>query len=591
MSRLKMILMTTALLAPGAAFAQATPEQIFGLTAPQSCPEWPLTTGWGLNCVPSVAMWDKLFSSKADGAATPPLSPLTYGAKGDGLTDDTADVQTAMNVAVSAGIPLLFDGTHLYRITAPLTASGKIDIEGTLPGGNDGVSNAKLCTSGLVTTSNINLLVLTGEQAIVRGMCLQMAPTGQTATAGTAIMLGGHLGYYQAHDDISHNTIFRPYYGIEFGGDGGLVRESQANDNIIRSPGAIALSVGRGTTGGSTVGIELVNNRIGCDYFDVNGVGFAFFNGAVKWDGTTSGPAVCGINTEIIPGAGQNVNGEFTGVLGDSAGDNGGVTNPMELYIEPQAASGTVSWLFFHDVWAGALSNAASATNVYIGNKFAGNCSNISFNGLTAHSNGHTQTTMIDIEGCLNILITGSDIDTWTGTVTNGILLNDNNGLGPKFVNISGNRFGNVASGHMTNGINLQTNGLSDLNYLTVSGNQIGGEGFITNPLVTDLIQGQDSSYWTVAANEGVDDACPTIASASSINLSGYSCVHLTGTTPVTTFWPGWYGRKVTVIADNGLSLNTGGSYPGMCGSNITIPSAGMATLQYNHQNGCWMHQ
>jgi hypothetical protein len=63
---LRIILFAFALLAPGASFAQSSPETIFGLTGPTSCPEYPLTTGWGLNCVPSIQMWDLLFASKAD---------------------------------------------------------------------------------------------------------------------------------------------------------------------------------------------------------------------------------------------------------------------------------------------------------------------------------------------------------------------------------------------------------------------------------------------------------------------------------------------------------------------------------------------
>lgn len=50
----------------GPAFPQATPETILGLSGPQVCPAVPLTTGWGDNCVPTMAMWDQLFAAKAD---------------------------------------------------------------------------------------------------------------------------------------------------------------------------------------------------------------------------------------------------------------------------------------------------------------------------------------------------------------------------------------------------------------------------------------------------------------------------------------------------------------------------------------------
>lgn len=55
-------------------------------------------------------------------AASELLSPLIWGAVGDGTTDDTAAVQAAIDGAsCSLGVPLIFDGRHLYDITSSLT--------------------------------------------------------------------------------------------------------------------------------------------------------------------------------------------------------------------------------------------------------------------------------------------------------------------------------------------------------------------------------------------------------------------------------------------------------------------------------------
>jgi hypothetical protein len=55
-------------------------------------------------------------------AASESLSPLVWGAVGDGTTDDTAAIQAAIDGAsCSLGVPLVFDGRHLYNVTSSLT--------------------------------------------------------------------------------------------------------------------------------------------------------------------------------------------------------------------------------------------------------------------------------------------------------------------------------------------------------------------------------------------------------------------------------------------------------------------------------------
>ena len=65
----------------GPAVPQATPETILGLSGPQVCPAVPLTTGWGDNCVPTLAMLDQLFAAKADVGVAPNL-PSSAGSGG-----------------------------------------------------------------------------------------------------------------------------------------------------------------------------------------------------------------------------------------------------------------------------------------------------------------------------------------------------------------------------------------------------------------------------------------------------------------------------------------------------------------------------
>jgi hypothetical protein len=386
---------------------------------------------------------------------------------------------------------------------------------------------------------------------------------------------------------LLRNTIFRSYDGISFGGGAGpnnLVRNSWARDNTIRDPARYGIAVGLGTTGGATVGITLENNVIGCDSSSPPGIGFAFFDGAVKWDGTTLGPNNCYINSEIVPGANQNVNGAFRGVLGDSAGSHGG-TNPMELYIEPQSSTGVIEWLSFVDTWTAGT--VASDTQIYVGNKNAGGCSNIKFLGVTVHSGPSQTNPMVNIQGCQNISITGSHIDAWpSGTTFAGIELANGVGNQPGHIVIEGNHIGVEAGATLTNGVYIKSTGLNP-EYVTVTGNELEQAQTPIN-----VATGANNQLWTFGNNIGVDDLCPSIASANTITLPGAAaCVYVTGTTTIQNIVPAWANRKVTLIAKNGLSLTTGGSTLGFCASNQTIAAAGAAYLHFNTANGCWVHQ
>jgi hypothetical protein len=196
-----------------------------------------------------------------------------------------------MNTAVSSGMPILIGFNNAkYLISSTLTESGVIDIEGYAPVGNDGVGNAQQCLNGFIANGNITLLNLTGPKSIVRNVCFQMGPPGANRTAGAAIQLGGSD---QGHSEITGNTIFWPYDGIQVGAtSGSLVRASNISRNVIRSPRRYGIAIGMGTTNGAIAGITLHDNQIGCDV-GATGTGLAIFDGAVSYDGTNNGPSNC----------------------------------------------------------------------------------------------------------------------------------------------------------------------------------------------------------------------------------------------------------------------------------------------------------
>lgn len=61
-----------------------------------------------------------------------PINALDFGAVGDGVTDDTADIQAAINYAQQSGNTIYLP-TGKYRTTAPLSISSSLSIVGDMP--------------------------------------------------------------------------------------------------------------------------------------------------------------------------------------------------------------------------------------------------------------------------------------------------------------------------------------------------------------------------------------------------------------------------------------------------------------------------
>jgi hypothetical protein len=105
------------------------------------------------------------------------LHVTDFGAKGDGVTDDTAAVQAALNACNSWKALLFPAGT--YKITGQLVASGMIAIQG------HGMSATRLVFSG---NSNLRInsgpiITGPGNQVFIAGISLQSDDTLNTSTA------------------------------------------------------------------------------------------------------------------------------------------------------------------------------------------------------------------------------------------------------------------------------------------------------------------------------------------------------------------------------------------------------------------------
>lgn len=476
----------------------------------------------------TAAELNAAFQGKADYPL--PVPPPTYilptACVGDGVANDTVCMQNALNAAVSAGLPLLVGfGNKKYLINAPLTSSGVVHIEGFAAIGNDGVGNAQTCLNGLFLAAgtNINLLNLTGPKVTIRNLCMQMGmPGALKAGPGAAILLGGSD---QGHDEITGNTIFWPYDGIQVGGSGGLVRASNISRNVIRSPARYGIAIGMGTTNGATAGITMIDNQIGCDV-GPTGTALAIFDGAVVVDGTTNGPGNCVVGTAIIPGNLQNVNGEFRGVMGDS-------NTVHDLLIAPTETGGsvfggTVNFLNFTQAWAASVTNTTSVAIDCPANTL---CSDIIFNGLTAHGGAGELVPIVDIArdagGPFNLTITNSTICSFGGAGAGEVALRLNLGSAGQQSRwiISNNRIGAACGTAGTTptpiGIGIIGSAGANAGTIIINGNDVSqsatplsytpaGEYIIVSnnlgiPLITSCTGWRAGTLWN---NAGVVSVC-----------------------------------------------------------------------------------
>lgn len=525
----------------------------------------------------------------ADFSGTMP-TPLVWGAKGDGVANDAAPVQAAINARGAVAGTLYFDAAHKYLITSGLASNSPIHLIGS----GAKTIYTKACSDGIIVNSDITALTLTGIGGSVQGICFQMATTAGTRSAGAAIKAGTIIGLSPADGQgrllLSGNTIVYPYDGIVIGGNttgsnpGGPTQtnSNNINENVVISPSHTGIMQGLDSTGISTNGARYVNNQIACFDAYTNAIGYDFHDGDFWLDATNGGPYNCNIGVKIAPGANQGFNGSnLTGVMGDTVGD-------VALLIDSTSSSSFgVNSLSIVNWWAATYTTTtAGGGGVRIqdtgGNnrvhsiQLVGGVANI----CTTGGGGSHDITGIKIkDDVFDVMIANNRIfPACVGDGGVGISINTPGIYGTSKISVTGNHF-DAAAGNLAVGIAVA--GATD--QIIITDNMIGGAA--TTPIT-----------WTTGPNSRArikDNASPneievpTITGAAAIAAPFNEVFAITGTTTISTMANMWSNREVWIIPGSVFAFATGGGTGKFCNGLTTTVSVPVIA-RWIIGNQCW---
>jgi hypothetical protein len=543
-------------------------------------------------------------------AGSSSLSPLVWGAKGDGSTNDTAAVQAAIDGAsCTLGVPLTFDAQHLYNIASSLTMQCPGSLIGPYRYGIWVVnqptgSGPENCPWGLVTkNTGITMINASAVTGTIRGICIDMTGNQNTnPNSGAAIQIKPPSNStFSSGWHIELNTILNPYDGITIPGSGGGsgccgIGTSADGDAILRntivSPADAGIAIGKNsaaTAGGpGTVGITVTDNDIVCKTTTsrANAYGVVIYEGAVWYDGTQNGPEGCHIGTAVIPGTvgghSQSVELNGDGVFGDQSG-------AYNLLIRP-TTGGQVNVVTIggRGPWANSTTNVPS---VLIDGAHAATMQQIIINGLFAGGGNGNTGPVVDIEGGANgpynVLINNSII-CQQGTAGSGAIalkLNAGAGATGRWV-VSGNSLGTGCIGGVgrnVTGISLTINpGSISKGSITIADNDISDA---STPISYTPNSGDNV---IINNNLGVDTVTATLMAAATVGLSNATPNYVVrGSTTINTINGAWQGRRVRFVAAAAGTLNLGTSGNICAGA---ISAGNTVDLAWMPGGTCWSH-
>lgn len=457
------------------------------------------------------------------------VTPKEFGCKGDGVADDTACLQAALNSLAPARGTLYLNG--LYRITAGLSDNGA-RIQGNYVGNGFGTHvPTAACPFGItVATPNIAAITATADGTVIDSLCVDHKAVSDVSGTGIAI---GPLN----NVIVSKSQIIGACIGIEVSGTGttqnvGTVIEA----NMIMGPdisGCADLRIGHNTTGSNTTESKIDRNLFYCPSA-VNLVGVEIEDAGGQ-QFTSNSILACGIGTRIFPGANQQVLFLFfTGtVLGDSSNTN-------DFLVDTAAPTGLVRSINVVNGWA---SSSANGPSVLVQSTGGGLVYGVHFVGF--RSLPHASQTAIWFKGPTGSLLSDLTVDASTICLASAdppvaAIITDITG----FSAVRGSTIGacdeNLTPGPAGGpGLSIGPSGQAVSGVFT--GNDIHS---ITNPIVF----GASSSSNVIISNNGsVDDQSQyVVPSAASITLT-LGVFQMSGSVAVSTMLPAWPGRTIII--------------------------------------------
>jgi hypothetical protein len=503
--------------------------------------------GWGIVTSPSLSLAQQAGNGPPVPVVQPVpqapiitgrmVTPMDFGAVGDGVTNDTTAVQNAINTVTAAGgNHTLYLGGHSYCVSG-LVLNAPIRIVGSnktfQSNGSPGFTQCVQNNPVLTIQPGANGSVL--EDFVING-----STTLSTSGAEIINQAGSTL--------ISQVTINNPCVGIEDDGNNNIYSGITISGSRSDSNSCGGFWVGRTTTNESTIDVRITNSVLPLTGYQF-GIQLQDSGGAYIYNNDI---LFSQYGTLVDPGANQFTDWTFASntVLGDSVLYNG-------LLMSPGASSAQIRGFFCDQCWVGSVGKSGSSfinePGIVLQNPNGGNFVGAHFTSLRAFSVGGTG--FVVGPNVADVVLNDSalcGLNLSNSTNVFGAEIN-----GGAAVHIQNNRIAFGCNGTRGNPLTaaILIQGGSLTGPLMVVGNDLSGN---TTPIsVASAFSATQMAI--IEHNLPYPNGLTTVTAAATITAPIQSIFALSGTTTISTINGYWLDRRITMIDTQGAALSTTG--------------------------------